>query len=80
MNELIQFFAEITTSERTSMIFLGLLFFLCLESGFPLFKMKYKKLGHGLINLTFTLITLIINLIGAIGIMAAVQFNQYIHL
>ena len=40
------------------------------------FKMKYKKFSHGLINITFTIITLIINLIGAVGIMAAVQFNQ----
>ena len=79
MNELIQFFAEITTSERTSIIVLGLLFFLCLESGLPLFKMKYKKFGHGLINLTFTIVTLIINLIGAVGIIAAVQFNQSNH-
>tara|TARA_B100000941_G_scaffold159502_1_gene113411 strand:- start:2856 stop:3701 length:846 start_codon:yes stop_codon:yes gene_type:complete len=76
MNELIQFFTEITTKQRTIMIVCGLLFFLCLESGLPLFKMKYKKFSHGLINLTFTIITLIINLVGAIGILAAVQFNQ----
>ena len=60
MNELIQFFAEITTSERTSLIVFGLLFFLCLESGLPLFKMKYKKLTltnfrtfHGKHEITF---------------------------
>ena len=76
MNELIQFFTEITTEQRTIMIVCGLLFFLCFESGLPLFKMKYKKFSHGLINLTFTIITLIINLVGAIGILAAVQFNQ----
>ena len=76
MNELIQFFAEITTGQRTTIIVCGLLFFLCLESGLPLFKMKYKRFSHGLINITFTIITLIINLIGAVGIMAAVQFNQ----
>jgi sterol desaturase/sphingolipid hydroxylase (fatty acid hydroxylase superfamily) len=76
MNELIQFFTEITTEQRTIMIVCGLLFFLCLEPGLPLFKMKYKKFSHGLINLTFTIITLIINLLGAIGILAAVQFNQ----
>ena len=76
MNELIQFFTEITTEQRTTMIVCGLLFFLCLESGLPLFKMKYKKFSHGLINLAFTIITLIINLVGAIGILAAVKFNQ----
>ena len=46
MNELIQFFAEITTTKRTSMIIFGLLLFLFLESGLPLFKMKYKKFSN----------------------------------
>ena len=79
MNELIQFFTNISTELRTMMLACGLLFFLCLESGLPLFKMKYKKVSHGIINLTFTIITLVINLIGAVGIMAAVQYNEVNH-
>jgi sterol desaturase/sphingolipid hydroxylase (fatty acid hydroxylase superfamily) len=38
--------------------------------------MEYKKAKHAGINLTFTLITLIINLIGASLIVAAVDFNK----
>ena len=79
MNELIQFFTNISTELRTMMLVCGLLFFLCLESGLPLFKMKYKKVSHGIINLAFTIITLVINLIGAVGIMAAVQYNEVNH-
>ncbi len=76
MNELIQFFANISTELRTSLLVGGLMFFLTLESGLPLFRMRYKKFSHGIINMTFTLITLVINLIGAIGIMAAVEYNE----
>ena len=76
MNELIQFFTNITTGMRSSLILCGLLFFLFLESGIPLFRMEYNKIRHGVLNITFTIITLIINLIGAIGIMAAVRFNE----
>ena len=79
MNELIQFFTNISTESRTMMLVFGLMFFLCLESGLPLFKMKYKRVSHGIINLTFTIITLVINLIGAIGIMAAVHYNEVNH-
>ena len=79
MNELIQFFANISTELRTSLLVGGLVFFLSLESGLPLFRMRYKKFSHGIINITFTLITLVINLIGAIGIMAAVKYNEAHH-
>ena len=76
MNELIEFFANISTELRTSLIVGGLFLFLSLESGIPLFQMRYEKFRHGFINIIFTLITLIINLIGAMGIMAAVKYNE----
>ena len=53
--------------------------FLSLEAIVPLFKMDYEKIRHAGINLTFTLITLIINLIGASLIVAAVDFNMTNH-
>jgi sterol desaturase/sphingolipid hydroxylase (fatty acid hydroxylase superfamily) len=46
-----------------------------MEAIVPLFKMDYNKLRHAGINLAFTLITLIINLFGALLIAAAVDFN-----
>ena len=42
----------------------------------PLFKMDYKKLAHAGINIVFTLITIMVNLIGAMGILLAVRFNE----
>ena len=77
MYELIQLFTNISTETRSIILLGGLVFFICLESGIPLFNMNYKRFRHGIINITFTLITLIINLVGAIGIMAAVKYNEY---
>jgi sterol desaturase/sphingolipid hydroxylase (fatty acid hydroxylase superfamily) len=54
----------------------GLALFLSLEAIVPLFRMEYKKIQHAKLNLTFTLITLLINLIGASFIVAAVDFNM----
>jgi len=53
----------------------GLAIFLSIEAIFPLFKTDYDKLRHAGINLTFTIITLIVNLFGALLITAAVDYN-----
>ena len=76
MNELLQFFAQITTEVRSGLLIGGLALLLLIESGIPLFKMNYKKLDHAGINIVFTLITIIVNLFGAMGIMAAVRYNE----
>ena len=76
MNELLQFFAQITTEVRSGLLISGLVLLLLIESGIPLFKMNYKKLDHAGINIVFTLITIIVNLFGAMGIMAAVSYNE----
>ena len=76
MNELLQFFAEITTEVRSAILIGGLTILLLIESGIPLFKMDYKKLAHAGINIVFTLITIMVNLIGAMGILLAVRFNE----
>jgi len=76
MNELIQFFTNISTGMRSSLILCGLFLFLLLESGIPFSRKAYNKVRHGVLNITFTIITLIVNLIGAFGIMAAVRFNE----
>ena len=76
MNELLQFFAEITTEVRSAILIGGLTILLLIESGIPLFKMDYKKLAHAGINIVFTLITIMVNLIGAMGILLAVKFNE----
>ena len=76
MNELLQFFAQITTEVRSGLLIGGLALLLLIESGIPLIKMNYKKLDHAGINIVFTLITIIVNLFGAMGIMAAVSYNE----
>ena len=76
MQELLQFFTNISDETRGAFLVGGLTFFLLLESGIPLFKMDYSKLKHAGINITFTIITLIVNLIGAMGILAAVKYNE----
>ena len=76
MNELLQFFAEITTEVRSAILIGGLTILLLIESGIPLFKMDYKKLAHAGINIVFTLITIMVNLIGAMVILLAVRFNE----
>ena len=76
MYDLLLFFETVPSSTRSIFLVSGLALFLSLEAIIPLFRMEYKKAKHARINLTFTLITLIINLIGASLIVAAVDFNK----
>ena len=76
MPDLLQFFTNISDELRAVFLIGGLSFFIFLENGIPLFKMNYKKLKHGGINITFTLITLIVNLFGATMILRAVKYNE----
>ena len=76
MQEVLVYFDTIPTPVRTLVLVSGILFFLILESGVPLFRFDYKKGKHAAINITFTLITLVVNLIGAGFIVAAVTYNE----
>ncbi len=76
MNEILQFFAQISTEIRSGFLIGGLAILLFMESSIPFLRMEYKKLDHAVINIVFTFITLIVNLVGAMGIMAAVRYNQ----
>ena len=77
MNNLIQYFEGIPTSARTIFLVSGLVFFLALESGIPLFRFHYNKVKHGFLNIFFTITTLVVNLLGAGLILAAVQYNEF---
>ena len=76
MYDLLYFFNTVPDELRIVFLVSGLALFLILESNIPLFKMNYNKVEHAGINITFTLITLFINLIGAMGILAAVEYNE----
>ena len=65
MNALVEFFETIPSSYRTVLILAGLTVFLILEKGIPLYKFKYQKINHSILNLSLTVMTLLINLIGA---------------
>ena len=75
MDTLVNYFNSISTTHRSIFLIGGLAFFLILESGVPLFRFKYKKVKHLLLNLFFTLTTLVINLIGAALILKAADYN-----
>ena len=76
MNEILYFFTNIADETRVLLLVGGLTFFLILEIRIPLFNSQYNKISHAGINITFTLITLVLNLFGAIGILKAVDFNR----
>ena len=77
MNEIFYFFENISSTTRATFLVGGLYFFFIIEYLIPLFNTHYNKFKHAGINITFTLITLILNLFGAIGIAKAVELNQY---
>ena len=76
MQEILNYFTNISDETRGIFLVGGLTFFLLLESGLPLFRMDYRKWKHAGINITFTIITLIVNLLGAMLIMATVRYNE----
>ena len=76
MQEVLAYSDTIPTPVRTLLLVSGILFFLILESGVPLFRFDYKKGKHAAVNIIFTLITLVVNLIGAGLIVAAVTYND----
>ena len=72
MNEIFYFFDNINSQTRVIFLISGLFIFSMLEFAIPFFNSPYNKINHAKINITFTLITLILNLFGAIGILKAV--------
>ncbi|MCL9806210.1 sterol desaturase family protein [Flavobacterium amniphilum] len=61
MNEIINYFQTIPSSHRSAILIGGIALFWFIESGIPLFKFKYHKWNHALINFFFTATTIVIN-------------------
>ena len=76
MLDVLIYFENIPTARRTLFLVTGLSFFLLIESLAPLFRYNYHKGKHAAINITFTLITLVINLFGATLIVTTVNFTN----
>ena len=77
MDLIVNYFSNISTMHRTFFLVGGLAFLFILESGLPLFKMRYRKSKHALINFFFTGSTIVINLAGAALILWAADYNSY---
>ena len=77
MDLIVNYFSNISTMHRTFFLVGGLAFLFILESGLPLFKMRYRKSKHALINFFYTGSTIVINLAGAALILWAADYNSY---
>ena len=61
INEIIDYFQTIPSSHRSAILIGGIALFWFIESGIPLFKFKYHKWNHALINFFFTATTILVN-------------------
>ncbi len=76
MESIINYFSSVSVEHRTFYLVGGFTLLFMLETGMPLFDLKYRKKSHTLINLFYTLSSIIINLIGASLILLAADYNQ----
>lgn len=61
LESIIDYFANIPSSHRTMILVGGLVLFSLIESAVPLMSLKYERLKHALVNIFFTLTTIIVN-------------------
>ncbi len=76
MDSIIRFFEQIPSSQRTIVLVSGFTFFWILENSLPLFVFKYNKWRHALLNIFFTLTTLLVNLGFAFVIISAADYTS----
>lgn len=63
MTSIIDYFAQIPTSHRSAILIGGIALFWMIESAVPLFRFEYKKWKHALLNIFFTLTTVVVNVL-----------------
>lgn len=61
LDQIIDYFANIPSSHRTLILVGGLVVFSLIESAVPLMSLNYKRLSHALVNIFFTLTTIVVN-------------------
>ena len=61
MNDIIYFFENINSFQRSLLLIGGITFFWSIESIIPLFNFDYKKIRHAIPNFFFTLTTILVN-------------------
>lgn len=62
MESIIEYFSNIPSSHRSVILVGGIAFFWMIESAIPLIRFDYSKWKHALINIFFTLTTVVVNL------------------
>ena len=75
MDELIQYFQNIPSSQRALILASGITLFWIAESFIPLFHFKYNKWKHAAINIFFTITTIIVNFAFALLIVKASDWS-----
>ena len=61
LDQIIDYFSNIPSSHRTLILVGGLALFSLIESAVPLMSLNYKRLNHALVNIFFTLTTIVVN-------------------
>ena len=61
METIIEYFANISSAHRSAILVGGIAFFWMMESAVPLFRFEYQKWRHALINIFFTITTIVVN-------------------
>ena len=63
MRAIVDYFATIPSSHRAAILAGGIAFFWVWESAAPLFRFDYRKWPHALVNLFFTVTTIVVNFV-----------------
>lgn len=71
MDVIVAYFESISSLHRGLILAGGIAFFWIWESALPLFRFKYKKWGHAVINIVFTLTTVLVNFLMAFLLLMA---------
>ena len=61
LNAVTEYFATIPSSHRALILAGGIAFFWIWESAAPLFRFEYRKWSHALVNIFFTVTTIVVN-------------------
>lgn len=76
MDAIVQYFSGIPSSHRSAILAGGIAFFWLIESGVPLFRFHYEKWRHALINIFFTLTTVVVNFSLAFLLVLGINWTQ----
>jgi len=74
MEAIIDYFSSIPSTHRSAILVSGIAFFWIMESAVPLFRFSYSKWRHALVNIFFTLTTVVVNFTLAFSLLLASEW------